>query len=411
MREKWIRLWRDFRFPLMVAFGTMPVGLVLFSYYMPQMLPLVWAWPLGYLLLDALSTRIPGKWRIAYGFFEAALLVCSGWYVSRFTENRQVLILPGMYCVALLWGLALSAEDRNDRIGPLWYVLGIAVHLFAQLMQYSARILENPALDPVRPWNAVSFFAFAILCLITLNQANLKFSTGGRQNASRIMQRKNLLMVLGLFAIALLISSIPALINGAGKLLEWIVIAILWLITRFGSQESGGSAEGQGGDMGEMMLPGAEKVVNSPMWLKILLTVIVLALVAAVLGYAVYFFARKLVVFVKFLSRISGKYLHAISEDYVDEITDTREGRENLSKAKNRKTRLSALDERRLPPDQRIRYRFKRLLRKHPEWESGATAREKLPAEAAPIYERVRYSPHPVTEEDAQRFAAETKKV
>ena len=207
MREKWIRLWRDFRFPLMVAFGTMPVGLVLFSYYMPQLLPLVWAWPLGYLLLDALSTRIPGKWRIAYGFFEAALLVCSGWYVSRFTENRQVLILPGMYCVALLWGLALTAEDRNDRIGPLWYVLGIAVHLFAQLMQYSARILENPALDPVRPWNAVSFFAFAILCLITLNQANLKFSTGGRQNASRIMQRKNLLMVLGFFAIALLISS------------------------------------------------------------------------------------------------------------------------------------------------------------------------------------------------------------
>jgi len=217
--------------------------------------------------------------------------------------------------------------------------------------------------------------------------------------------------VIPLMILAFVSMGIADLTNGAGKLLEWIVIAILWLITRFGSQESGGSAEGQGGDMGEMMLPGAEKVVNSPMWLKILLTVIVLALVAAVLGYAVYFFARKLLVFVKFLSRISGKYLHAISEDYVDEITDTREGRENLSKAKNRKTRLSALDERRLPPDQRIRYRFKRLLQKHPEWESGATAREKLPAEAAPIYERVRYSPHPVTEEDAQRFAAETKKV
>ena len=64
-----------------------------------------------------------------------------------------------------------------------------------------------------------------------------------------------------------------------------------------------------------------------------------------------------------------------------------------------------------MPPDQRIRDRYQRLMQKHPEWDSGSTARENLPESAAPLYERVRYSPYPVTEEDAQQFAAETKKV
>ena len=78
MREKWIRLWRDYRFPLMMAFGTLPVSLLIAAYYAPVVLPFLWAWPLGYVFLDALSTRIPGKWRIAYGLLETALLGASG---------------------------------------------------------------------------------------------------------------------------------------------------------------------------------------------------------------------------------------------------------------------------------------------------------------------------------------------
>lgn len=411
MREKWIRLWRDFRFPLIVAFGTLPVPLVVFAYYAPMLLNLVWVLPLCYILMDAVSTRIPGKWRICYGVLEVILLAGAGWLTGKTAGNWTVLIVPGTYCFLLLWGLVLSAGDRNDQIGPVMYVICIGVHLMAQLLQYSAHVLKNPALDPVRPWTAVSFFCCAFLSLITLNQANLKSSTSGRQSASRVMQRKNLLLVLGLFALGLLIASIPALVNLVGELFEWVVIGILWLIFLLSGKESQSSGEvvDSGGD-GAMMLPGADEVAHMPQWLTITLTVIVLVLIAAVAVYAVYIIGKKLVIFAKFITRISGKYLHAVSEDYVDEITDTREGRENTSEARNRKNRLSSLDERRLPPDQRIRYRFKRLMQKHPEWDSGATAREKLTAEAAPIYERVRYSPYSVTEEEAQRFLAETKK-
>lgn len=411
MREKWIRLWRDFRFPLIAAFGTMPVPLVLFAYYAPMLLKFAWVLPACYVLLDALSTRIPGKWRICYGLLEVLLLAGSGWLIGNIAGNWTVLVVPGVYCFLLLWGLVLSAGDRNDQIGPAVYVICVGVHLMAQLLQYSAGILENPALDPVRPWTVASFFCCALLVLVTLNQSNLKFSTNGRQNASRVMQRKNLLLVLALFAVGLAIASVPALVNVMDKLFKWVVIAVLWLIFFLSGEESESSGAVSGGDGdGDMMLPSADKVVNAPQWLRVILTVIVLALIAAVAVYALYIICKKLVIFAKFITRISGKYLHAVSEDYVDEITDTREGRENTSEARNRKNRLSPLDERRLPPDQRIRYRYRRLMQKHPEWDSGATARETLTAEAAPLYERVRYSPYPVTEEEAQRFLAETKK-
>jgi len=40
----------------------------------------------------------------------------------------------------------------------------------------------------------------------------------------------------------------------------------------------------------------------------------------------------------------------------------------------------------------------------HPEWSDGSTARENLPEEAAAVYERARYSEHPVSPEEAARF-------
>ena len=411
MRLKLIRLWRDFRFPLLLAFGTLPGPLVLLSYYAPSLLPLVWIWPLCYLLLDALSTRVKGKWRLLYAVLEVGILGLTAWYALNTVADKIVLMGPGMYCLLLLWGLVLSSEDRNDQIGPLWYVVSIAMHLLSQLLVFSTHITETFMLLSVEPWLLLSFFAFAILALITLNQSNRRSSTGGRQSASRLMQRKNLLLVLGFFAIAVLISFVPAIIDLVSELFKWIVIGILWLIHILSKEDS--QAQGAAGTpMGtedSLFLGGVTKAM--PQWLSIILTVIVVVLLAAFAVYAVYIIAKKLSIFVKYLMRISGKYIHAVTEDYVDEITDTRVGLEDQKTQRGKRNRLSATEEKRLPPDQRIRYRYKRLMQKHPEWFSGSTARENLPPEAAPIYEKVRYSPYPVTEEDAQSFAEQTKKI
>jgi hypothetical protein len=64
-----------------------------------------------------------------------------------------------------------------------------------------------------------------------------------------------------------------------------------------------------------------------------------------------------------------------------------------------------------MEPGQRVRYRYRRLLKKHPEWTQDKTARENLPEDPAGIYERARYSRDTVTEEEAKQFASDIKKV
>ena len=409
MRKQMTRLWRDFRFSLIMAFGTLPLPLVLMAYYAPDILGLVWVWPLVYVLLDALSTKVQGKWRIAYCVLELAAVAAMALFTAQYAADYLVMTVPVMYAVVLPWGLVLSAEERNERINALWYVASIIIHILGQMFLYSSKILENPALLPIEPWLLISFFLFAALSLITLNQSNLTFATNGRQSASRIMQRKNLLLVLVFFAIAMLISFVPAITKALSAFFRWIFLAVLWLIAQLAEEEQQ-TGQAPAGEVGEESILNAGAEHAMPQWLNILLTVIALILVAAALLCTVYFAVKKLMVFAKYLMRITGKYFHAVSEDYVDEITDTRDDQEENERREKRR-RASALEERRLPPDQRIRYRYLRLMQKHPEWDSGSTARENLPESAAPLYERVRYSPYPVTEEDAQQFAAETKKV
>ena len=97
------------------------------------------------------------------------------------------------------------------------------------------------------------------------------------------------------------------------------------------------------------------------------------------------------------------RYGAAVSEDYIDEITDTRETGD-ASRSRSRFGASKPKAPKGGTPGERVRYRYKLLLWKHPEWNRGATAREKLPPDAADIYERARYSPHPVTEEEAEAF-------
>ena len=148
-----------------------------------------------------------------------------------------------------------------------------------------------------------------------------------------------------------------------------------------------------------------------PQWLQMIFAVAGLLLAVAVTLWLVYFLIKKLIAGIKLLGRLLGQYLQAVSEDYVDEITDTRE---ELNQAVGRTApdnRQKSQPNRAQTPEQRIRYRYRQLMHRHPEWESGSTARENLNEEAASIYEYTRYSGRPVDEDKARTFAAETKKL
>ena len=106
------------------------------------------------------------------------------------------------------------------------------------------------------------------------------------------------------------------------------------------------------------------------------------------------------------------KYASNVSEDYIDEVTDTREdGTPEKLQKKPLAERIPFFEPKNLPPSERIRFRYRRLLRSHPEWAPGSTARENLPREMAALYERARYSTHSVSEGDASAFADGSKKL
>jgi len=140
---------------------------------------------------------------------------------------------------------------------------------------------------------------------------------------------------------------------------------------------------------------------------------VTLVIAAVLLYWALRVLYKKLKILLKYLWGRLNEYAASASEDYEDEVTDTREDgeRERVNLLDRLKKRMAFVDEKKLTPVQRIRYRYLRLMYKHEDWHPGHTARETLPEDAAKLYERARYSEHPVTEADAEKFASDIKNV
>ena len=103
------------------------------------------------------------------------------------------------------------------------------------------------------------------------------------------------------------------------------------------------------------------------------------------------------------------RYVAAVSEDYEDEIKDTRMESEGERIIKKRRQSVWKKEQAPANPGENIRFRYRQLLRKHPQWTANTTARENMPEELAELYEQARYSSHPVTESQAVRFSAKSK--
>ncbi len=412
MQRRLMYIWRAGSFPVMVAFAFLPVTLLLLSYFAPEFLPYVWIWPICYVLLEGLSVGIRGKWRVLYGLGELAVMAALAVWLENRAAHFSVLLIPVMYAVFLLVELPRSPERRLAQNHLLVYeVLGIAVHVAAQLFRYSAQVRSDPVLDGAAPWLIASFFAFILLALFLRNETELFYVSGGRLLVSTTMKRKNLMLTLGLFGIALGIACIPSAVSAVKALILWGAGAFgraIGVLSRL--LQSVGTSSGSPSDSGSPMPPmeGDGQAVGAQ-WSSVVVTIIAMVCVAALMCFALYWLVKKLIVLARLLYRKFARYFHAVSEDYVDEITDTREDNDRSLYLGRQRKKLLGKDMRRLPPDQRIRYRYWLLMRKHTRWMPGSTARENLKTTAASIYERVRYSEYAASEEDDQQFAEEIK--
>lgn len=397
---------------LMIPCALLPLPLMLIAKHAPALLHLAWIWTAIFALMDVFGSIVRGKWRVLYGLAQLCVFAALAiWMFSSFTATPLFLV-PMMYGIAALAELPLNADKRAFQIRLITYgIVGIALHLVAQVFRYTSTVSGNPVLEPVAPWLLAGFFLFIFNGIVMLNRANLALISQGRLFANTLMKRRNLLLTLAVLAIALATACIPAVVAAVSKLFQWLFVALLALLSLLGNL--GKTPENSplpSVDSGENIFGEAGAEAVQPEWLEILIAVLSLLVLVTAVVFGVYFLSRKLMTLLRYLDKKLRSYLTSVTEDYIDEISDTRDDPDRVQRRAQKGRALSPLELSRLSPNQRIRYRYRQLMRKNPQWAKGSTPRENLSDAAASVYEAVRYGEQTANDADAQRFAEETRR-
>lgn len=399
---------RKCQFPLMYASGGMPLLATLFAVVTPERMGHLWAFTGVYLVLALLGLTVPGKRRLRYGILSLLTLAALGILASARIGNICPLIAALFYCLLLLWSLRSAAWGWDGEVSPYGYFLGFGIHAGVRFVLWFIISQGAVILDIAQTAMDISFWCFALTVMLAMNRDSLYFAAKGWQRTSQSMRRKNLLLVSGMFVLALGVSLLPA---AAGAVRAFLAL-LYRLLTPYGkSGEDGVTATGSA-QPENVRQPVTDATPLSPFFqfLDQILTFLTKVFIVLAIVLAVFYLVKLLVWLARKLMKWLSRFTASVSEDYVDEITDLREtgDRDTLSR-RARRARIDGSDVA-LPPEMRIRRRYLRLLVKHPEWSAGSTARENLSADAATLYERARYSDHPVTEADAAKFRAGTRR-
>lgn len=388
--------------PLLTATGIFPV-IALVSFGHP--LPLLLLWTAAYLMTGCLCAQLSGRWRVCTAAGCAlgmALLGLAG--VLR--TGEPLLLLMGIVHGALLLLTLPDRENVRQTVVYAGFVLHAAAHIFLNLMGKTAL---RAAYAPAQPLLTADLVVFLVIALLTLNHISLSSALPEARAVPGSIRRRNKLVTLMMLAGALLIALIPAL--GRWLAAGWEMLRravgklIQWLMSLAPAQTAPAASDGEAmagfAGMGEEAAAGP-----FALWMEKILLWMAGAVTAVLLVLALRFLWKKLKKLLQWLFFRLQSYAASAAEDYEDEMQNTRtQGEEHYALNRRRRKIRSGRELDSLPPRERIRRRYALLKAKHPEWPAGQTARETLPEEAARIYERARYSTHPVTEEDARRFS------
>lgn len=413
MKLNFTEFGRKWQFAVMEASGFLSIALVLAQMFTPENpWPVVWI-AAAYGVFALLTLIAPGKIRLALGLVCCAALMALGFALLEWLTSLLVLIVPVMYCVLLILGLPVGGLTRDGSLPSLFTIGPLAMQVLTQIILFFNKNTHGQPLSPVQPGLNAAFLVYALMAAVSLNRFSLAIAAAKGNPAPRSVRRRNLLMTLALGAITLAIACMPALaafLKRVGQAIGiYLIRFILWLGGLFASESSGGT----GGGMGQMLMPGAadEKPGLFAVVLEkvaIVLTILI-ALVLLFFGLRVLF--RKLRVLFRLLMERLSRFAAGAAEDYIDEISDTRDDGEHTRLWARLRRKpvdpLKGIDETKLAPRERVRFHYRRLLLRHPEWEPGVTARETLAEPAAAIYEKARYSPHPITPSEQTEFASD----
>lgn len=402
MNRKYLR---KFQFPLLIALGTWPVSAVGMGLIREDFLPFGWIFPLAFLTLACIAILVPGKWRLAFCIAGTALLVGAG---AAF-DQWKVLVISLAYSGMLLWSLEIGGWPREREIPPCWIYVGLAVHVAAQIVLMYVRNNGRADLDVTAPGILVSFLGFVLLVMLSLNRRTLEAASMGRHRPSRAMRRKNVILILAVILVAVVAAMSPA----AGMAISSLLAQVRRLAQWFGGFFGGDDQISESTEATEETRPPEQTGQASQLALVLwdIASIIAQAAVIVMLVFVAFRILRWLWKRLGWLMESMNRYAANVAEDYEDEITDTREDEDHetgLGRRGRKKTRDYGAA---LTPALRIRREYLRLWREHHRWGDASTARENLPEDMAVLYERARYSDHPVTDEEAAYFRRESKEL
>lgn len=401
---------------ILLATGSYPIGVLLAAHTAPELLTRFWPVTVAFVLLSWLCILTPGRRRLLVGCISTAALLALSVPMLSPGQHPVMILLAAMYAFFLLMLLPVGSWPREKELSPVWHMGGFMLHA---VMQFLINITHGNDVDL---YNAAQtpllclFLLFAALSLLSMNRSSMETATQSRRTAPGHMRRLNAFFTIALLVISVLISLIPAIGRTLSMLWDLVMRGIAALVAIIAALMPQQQAQGGGGGPAESMEFGSGPPPEENL-LSIILEKIMAVIVLIVLVLLIYFLGRKVLRLLRqalrlLLQKLSS-YTAAASEDYVDEITDTREDAE-VSRGgllQRLRMRMPSADEKAMTPAERVRYRYLRLRWRHPEWQRSSTARETLPGEAAQLYEQARYSEQLLSDEDADRFRASTRRL
>jgi len=406
---------RRLQFPLLLLFSAMPIFLGWLCVNAPKALPSAYILFAAYVLLCGICLAVPGKFRLPAGIVSSLLLMALTCGVLSVRAYPLFLLLPAGLSALLLYALPLAARQYESDVPPAVYVAGIGIHVVFQFLHhYFIRINGFSPYDPASGALTASLIGYIVLFLLSMNRISLDNATLARHRLPAGMRSLNTALTLLFVALSLMLALMPAIIRGITTLWHFLadtLARILGFLLSF-LPETPDTGYGAPGDM-QGMIPSLGEAAE-PSALAILMEKIAYAVSMVILigggAFLLYLLARLLMRLARRLAARLREYTAAASAEYEDEITDTREdGAQRETRFLRRASRRTAQHDG--TPAGRIRFTYARLMRRHPKWTQSSTARENLPEDAAALYERARYSEHPVTSEDADRFAQDVRRL
>lgn len=360
-----------------------------------------WIFSVFSVLVGSIAISVPGKLRPAFGITVCLLLFAGAVLIGR---ESGAILWPAqalISCVPILWSLPAASGGGSAELSGYWISFGITVHVIGQIVLLTDWAAGYPG------WMLrLSFFTYVLLVMLSVNRQSLLEASGKRRSVPGSLKRRNMLLTGILFGVSLLGGLLPSAVSAVKeallKGLRWIAEKLEQLLSKIGS--------GAGNVSSYKEAPSSRAVTDTGTVLQlhpVLETVILYigaAICVGVSGILLFRLGKKLVRFAQDSWDIVGKFFSASAEDYVDEVSDTRDMGE-VEQTRNRiRRRIRYREDLSLPPSEQVRRRYQYLKHGHKDWTPGATAREKLPQLAATIYEHARYSDRSVSFEEAKTF-------